>query len=177
MLLRDQWHSKFQKMILHISTLSAALAGPRRACRAGEKSHLRVYTRDILQKILWGLKRQKFSWSFLTRHLYTRQLACEPQTGSLAYFSVAVRTERKNDQVSRSKFYIQQLLLLLYLYARTNSAKVHGNLNKLSIWKHEIKLMACHYKQAAREKYLAYSNSLECAVFLLGGNGAWFLSD
>ena len=30
-----------------------------------------------------GLKRQKFSWSLLTRHLYTRQLACEPQTGCL----------------------------------------------------------------------------------------------
>ena len=28
-----------------------------------------------------GLKRQKFSWSLLARHLYTRQLACEPQTG------------------------------------------------------------------------------------------------
>ena len=42
-----------------------------------------------------GLKRQKFSWSFLAWHLYTRQLACEPQTGSLAYFSVAVRNGTK----------------------------------------------------------------------------------
>ena len=36
------------------------------------------------------LKRQKLSWSLLAPHLYTRQLTCEPQTGSLAYFSVAV---------------------------------------------------------------------------------------
>ena len=42
-----------------------------------------------------GLKRQIFSWSLLARHLYTRQLACEPQTGSLAYFSVAVRSGTK----------------------------------------------------------------------------------
>ena len=46
------------------------------------------YFRDFM-----GLKRQKFSWSRLARHLYLRQLACEPQTGSLAYFS---RTEQKN---------------------------------------------------------------------------------
>ena len=31
-----------------------------------------------------GLKRKKFSWSLLDRHLYTRQLACEPQTGTLS---------------------------------------------------------------------------------------------
>ena len=57
-----------------------------------------------------GLKRQKFSWSLLTRHLYTRQLACEPQTRSLAYFSVEVRngTNIESDQFSRSKFYIQK---------------------------------------------------------------------
>ena len=42
-----------------------------------------------------GLKRQEFSWSFLDRYLYTRQLACVPQTGSLAYFSVAVRNGTK----------------------------------------------------------------------------------
>ena len=40
--------------------------------------------------------------------------------------------------------------------------KVHGG----SIWKHEIKLMTCHFKQAAREKYLGY-NSLECAGNIL----------
>ena len=43
-----------------------------------------------------GLKRQKFSWSLLAWHLYTRQLACEPQAGSPAYFSVAVRKGTKN---------------------------------------------------------------------------------
>ena len=54
------------------------------------------------------LKRQNFSWSLLALHLYTRQLACEPETGSLAYFSVAVRNRTKNmtsslDRSSASK--------------------------------------------------------------------------
>ena len=74
-----------------------------------------------------GLKRQKFSWSLLARHLYTRQLACEPQTGSITYFSVAVRNGKKNDQFSRSKFYIQQHAGYC---ARTTVLKVYGNLNK-----------------------------------------------
>ena len=55
-----------------------------------------------------GLKRQKFSWSLLARHLYTRQLACEPQTGRLDYLSVAVKNGTKNGQLSRSKVYIQK---------------------------------------------------------------------
>ena len=42
-----------------------------------------------------GLKRQKFSWSLLARRLYTIQFACEAQTGSLAYFSVAVKNGKK----------------------------------------------------------------------------------
>ena len=46
-----------------------------------------------------GLKGQKFSWSLLARHFYTRQLTCEPQTGSLAYFSVAVRNGTKKRPV------------------------------------------------------------------------------
>ena len=48
-------------MILRIKQiffLSPALAGTRRACRAGEKSHLRVYTRD---KFLPIFKSHKFS--------------------------------------------------------------------------------------------------------------------
>ena len=51
-----------------------------------------------------GLKRQNFSWSLLTRHLYTRQLVWEPQTGSLAYFSVAVRngTKKTTGSLDRS---------------------------------------------------------------------------
>ena len=55
-------------------------------------AHIReiCFLRDIM-----GLKRQKFSWSLLTRHLYARQLAYEPQTGSLTYFSVAVRNGTK----------------------------------------------------------------------------------
>ena len=94
-----------------------------------------------------GLKRQKFSCSLLTRHLYTRQLACEPQTGSLAYLSVAVRNgTEKNDQFSRSKFLhppveeadptsrSMQAAAFACLYTNCiqgqTMLKVHGNLNK-----------------------------------------------
>ena len=49
-----------------------------------------------------GLKRQKFSWSLLARHLYTRQLACKPQTRSLACFSVGVRNGMKKKQTTSS---------------------------------------------------------------------------
>ena len=60
--------------------------------------------RDIM-----GFKRQKFSSSFSAQDLYTRQLTCEPQTGTLACFSFAVRNKKKKiDQFSRSKFYIEQ---------------------------------------------------------------------
>ena len=50
------------------------------------------------------LKRQKFSWSLLARHLCIRQLACESQTGSLAYFSVAARngTKKTTSSLDRS---------------------------------------------------------------------------
>ena len=108
-------------------------AGTRLACRAGEKSHLRVYTRDMFLFFM-GLKRQKFSWSLLARHFYTRQLACEPQTGSLAYFLVAVRNGTKeNDQFSRSKFYIQQHAACCFCCTSMQGQtvlKVLGNLNK-----------------------------------------------
>ena len=62
------------------------------ACRAGEKSYLSMYTRDTICffRDFMGLKSHKFSWSLLAWHLYTRQLACEPQTGSVACLSVAV---------------------------------------------------------------------------------------
>ena len=71
------------------------LVGTRRACRAGEKRHLSVYTRDMFLRRFIGLKRQKFSCSLLARHHFTRQLACEPQTGSLTYFSVPTEMEQK----------------------------------------------------------------------------------
>ena len=81
---------------------------------------------------LMGLKRQKFSLSLLARHLYTRQLACEPQTGSLAYFSVTVKngTERneKNDQ-----FYLQQHAGCCFCCTSTQGQtmlKVHFKLRK-----------------------------------------------
>ena len=45
--------------------LSPALAGTRRACRTGEKSHLRVYKRYMfLQRQVVGLKTQKFLGHF-----------------------------------------------------------------------------------------------------------------
>ena len=48
-----------------------------------------------------GPKSHKFSWSLLTRHLYTRQFACEPQTRSVACLSFAgtKKTERKKRPV------------------------------------------------------------------------------
>ena len=45
--------------------------------------------------LFYFFKRQRFSWSLLARHLYTRQLVCESQTGSPAYFPVAVRNGTK----------------------------------------------------------------------------------
>ena len=54
-----------------------------------------------------GLKSQTFSWSLLARNLYTRQLACKPQTGSLDY-QLQTEERTKNDQFSRSKVYIQK---------------------------------------------------------------------
>ena len=62
-----------------------------------------------------GLKRQKFSWSLLTPHLYTRQLACEPQTGSLAYFSVAVRNGTKKRPVLGIEVLHPEACILLLL--------------------------------------------------------------
>ena len=50
-----------------------------------------------------GHKRRKVSWSSLARYLYTRQLACEPQTGSLAYFSVAIRNRTKKTTSSLNR--------------------------------------------------------------------------
>ena len=120
-----------------------------------------MYTRDMFLQRFYGAQKT-ISRSFMARHLYTRQLACEPQTGSLAYFSVAVR----NGNEKRPVLSTCRLLPLLYLYARTNNAKSLWQLKQWSIWKREIKSITCHYKQAVREKYLGY-NSLECAGNIL----------
>ena len=50
-----------------------------------------------------GFKRQNFLVT-LTGHLYTRQLARKPQTGCLAYFSVAIRngTKKTTSSLDRS---------------------------------------------------------------------------
>ena len=84
-----------------------------------------------------GLKRQKFSWSLLTRNLYTRQLSCESRTGSLAYFSVAVRNGTKKttsslDRSSASRS-MQAAAFAVPLYRPIQGQtmlKVYGNLNK-----------------------------------------------
>ena len=79
------------------------------------------FLRDVMR-----LKDKKISWSLLARHLYTGQLACEPQTESLAHFSVAVRNGRKKRPVLSIEVLhpeARRLLLLLYLCGRTNSAK------------------------------------------------------
>ena len=72
-----------------------------------------------------GLKSKKFSSSLLTRHLYTRQLACEPQTGGLDNLSVAVRNERKMTSSPIESLHLETCrpLLLLCLYARTKHAE------------------------------------------------------
>ena len=75
-----------------------------------------------------GLKRQKFSWSLLTRHLYTRQLAREPQTGSLACFSVAVRNGTKKRPVLSMEVLHQEACRMI-LKGQT-VLRFHGNLNK-----------------------------------------------
>ena len=103
-------------------SLSPAMAGTRLACRAGEKSHLRVYTRDMFLQRFYGLKRQKFSWSLLARHLYAR-LTCESQT---AYFlgCCQKRNEKTTSSLDRSLHPATcRLLLFLYRYATTNNAK------------------------------------------------------
>ena len=70
-----------------------------------KESSKHVYARCFFRCFM-GLKSQKFSRLLLARHLYTRKPACEPQSGSLAYLSVAFKNGTKNDQFSRSKVYI-----------------------------------------------------------------------
>ena len=93
--------------------LSPALAGTRRACRAGEKSsHLCVYAWDMSLQRPYGAQKQK-SWSLLARHLYTRQLAREHQKevqpiSQASYFSVFVRNgTKKRPVLSRPEFHMQ----------------------------------------------------------------------
>ena len=58
-------------------------------------------------------------------------------------------TERKNDQSSRSNFYIQQHA---GRWQGQTVQKVHSNLNKGASGSMKLKLMTCHYKKAGREK-------------------------
>ena len=131
----------FRSGALFYSTSSSAVSGTRRACSWRKESSARVNARCFFRDFM-GLKSQKFSWSLLARHLYRRQLACEPQTGSLAYFSVVVRNGTKNDQFSRERSTSRnmQAAALLCLYTMTNNAYVstqgqtmlknHNNLSK-----------------------------------------------
>ena len=75
-----------------------------------------------------GLKRQKSSWSLLAQHLYTRQYACEPQTGSLAYFSVVVTNRKK-----KTSSFLDRSFTSSNMQAAMQGQtvlKVQGNLNK-----------------------------------------------
>ena len=76
----------------------------------------------------YGAQKTKICWSLLARHLYTRQLACEPQTGSLAYFSVAVRNGKEKTTSSLDRSSTSSNMQA----AKQGQAvlKVHGNLNK-----------------------------------------------
>ena len=85
-----------------------------------------------------GLKSHKFSWSLLARHLYTRQLACEPQKGSVACLSVAVTNgTKKRPVLSVEGLHPEKcrllLLLLLCLYATQTMLKIHGSLTLIYI--------------------------------------------
>ena len=69
-----------------------------------------------------GIKRQKFSWSLMARHLYSRQLAYKPQTGSLATTSSLDRTSTSSN--------MQATALCCTSMQGQTVVKVHGNLNK-----------------------------------------------
>ena len=110
--------------------LSPALAGTRRACRAGEKSHLRVYTRDMFLQRFYGAQKTKIFLTLLVRHLYTRQLACEPQTGSLAYFLGTERKTTSSLDRSSTSSNIQAAAFAIPLCRAKIVLKVHDNLSK-----------------------------------------------
>ena len=78
-----------------------------------------MYMQEMFLQRFYGAQKTKFSLSLLARRLYTRQLACEPQTGSLAYFSVAVRNRTKK----RPVLSIEVLHLATCKAARINNAK------------------------------------------------------
>ena len=107
-----------------------------------------------------GLKSQKFSCSFLALHLYARQLACEPQTGSLASQLLS-----KNNQFSRSKVYLQKhagcCFFCGYVYARQKVLKIHGNLNKGTPGSMKLNQGHATISRETRKQYIGY-NSLEC---------------
>ena len=111
--------------------LLPVLAGTKRACQVGEKElSARVYARYVTSDILWGSKVTNFP-----RYLYTRQLACEPQTGSVACLSVAVRNgTKKRPVLSIEGLHPETCRLLLLIYSAfmqgQTMPKTHGNLNK-----------------------------------------------
>ena len=122
------------------SYLSPVLAGTSCACRAGEKSHLHVYMRDLFLQKFYGVQKTKICLVTLARHICRRQLACEPQQEPVnlkqevwPISQFAVRNRTKNDQFSRSTFYIQQHADCCFCCTSVQGKtvlKVHGNLNK-----------------------------------------------
>ena len=113
-----------------------------------------------------GLKRQKSSWSLLTRHLYTRQLACEPQTGCLAYFPVPVRNGTKETSssldLSSSSRSMQTAGFCCASIQGQTVLKVHANLNKGTSGSMKLILWHATTSSQPRKQYLG-KNSLGCA--------------
>ena len=105
-----------------------ASAGRQQTCLPSwrEESSARVvYARYVSSKILWG--------HFWLGIVIQDKLPGEPQTGSLAYSSVAVRNGTKKTLSSLSKFYVQQHAGCCFCCTSMQGQivlKVYGNLNK-----------------------------------------------
>ena len=117
-----------------------------------------------------GPKSHKFSSSLLTRHLYTRQLSCEPQTGSAVCLSFAVRNGTKRTSSSldwRSTSIKMQAAASFAVPLCKDKQCFHGNLNKGASG--SMKLNWWHATISGKQpgkQYLGY-NSLECAGNIL----------
>ena len=83
------------------------------------------FFRDVM-----GLKRQKIFWSVLARHLYTRHLACEPQTGSVAYLSGTMRNGTKK----RPVLLIEMFNRHQFFSTSTQNIKINLMQNETNLW-------------------------------------------
>ena len=189
---------------LGLKQLSPALVGFRRACRADKKSHLRVYTPDMFLQRCYGAQKTKiFLVTFGSASLYKTTCLWTSNRKSSMFLSCCEEWNEKNHQFSWSKLYIQQHAGCCFCCTSVKGQrvlKVHGNLNKRASGSMKLNWWHATTSRQPGKKYLGY-NSLECAgnivalcyvflqvicdwllstwltLFLLGGNGAWFLSD